>query len=283
MQMSEAQRTVGALPRRVWILWLQGIENAPLVVRRCQRTWSALNPTWEVVTLDSRCLQEWLDNETLECIKGLLPAQQSDMIRLELLARYGGVWADATTWCVAPLDSWLPDYMTSGFFAFHSLGNAFLLSSWFLASEPENLLAERLRWTLRSYWNGHRFHTGLLARCLVFALRVLLDRRISTTRYWFSPFVQDRLRLSPYFAFHHKFSQLVESDHLAADIWNRTSILTSDRPHFLQRCGLTNPLTTFAKNEIESPTSPIYKLTWKLPRGEVPAGSTLDYLMRVLA
>ena len=36
------------------------------------------------------------------------------MIRLELLAEHGGVWADATMLCLRPLDSWIAHALPEG-------------------------------------------------------------------------------------------------------------------------------------------------------------------------
>jgi hypothetical protein len=269
-----------AVPRRLWFLWLQGVDDAPAIVRRCLDTWRVHNPTWDIVTLDARQLPDWIDAEAFADIQRLRPAHRADAIRLELLAVHGGVWADATTWCVSPLDDWLPDCMASGFFAFHSVGRAFLLSNWFLASEPRNPLVERLRNALLSYWTDNSFPNGYPARALSFALARVLDRRMDTAQWWFSPLVQNGLRLTPYYAFHHKFAQLVATDRVVSEIWRKTTVVTSERAHFLQRCGLTAPLADWSKSEIDAPTSPVYKLTWKIPGGSVPSGSVLDYLFQ---
>merc|ERR1740123_1194005 len=64
------------------------------------------------------------------------PAAESDLLRLALLAFYGGVWADSTMLCRRPLDSWLPEAAASGFFAYAPEDNEQRLSvmSSFLAS-----------------------------------------------------------------------------------------------------------------------------------------------------
>jgi Capsular polysaccharide synthesis protein len=45
--------------------------------------------------------------------KGLQPEALSDCIRIELLRRYGGAWADVTTYCLKPLDDWLSGHYAS--------------------------------------------------------------------------------------------------------------------------------------------------------------------------
>ena len=31
---------------------------------------------------------------------------------------YGGFWVDATVYCIKPLNEWIHDYITNGFFAY---------------------------------------------------------------------------------------------------------------------------------------------------------------------
>lgn len=79
-------------------------------------------------------------------------ATQSDMIRLQLLCKYGGVWADSTTLCIRPLDAWLCDCCQSGFFAFSNPGKDREMSNWFIASEKNNSLIEKMRHKFSSFF-----------------------------------------------------------------------------------------------------------------------------------
>jgi mannosyltransferase OCH1-like enzyme len=49
--MSGDPSNVETVPRRLWFLWLQGVDNAPTIVRRCLETWTAHNPSWDIVAL----------------------------------------------------------------------------------------------------------------------------------------------------------------------------------------------------------------------------------------
>jgi mannosyltransferase OCH1-like enzyme len=44
--------TAAALPRVIWMLWLQGWHQAPELVRACAETWRRRNPGWTVRRLD---------------------------------------------------------------------------------------------------------------------------------------------------------------------------------------------------------------------------------------
>ncbi len=77
----------------------------------------------------------------------------ADILRLWLLARYGGVWVDANTVCSKPLDHWLPALMQSGFFAFAKPRPDRELATWFLASEPQGLIASKWLALAQRYWS----------------------------------------------------------------------------------------------------------------------------------
>jgi Capsular polysaccharide synthesis protein len=37
----------------IWMLWLQGWDNAPAIVRACLESWRGRNPGWRVEALDA--------------------------------------------------------------------------------------------------------------------------------------------------------------------------------------------------------------------------------------
>ncbi|CAE8645381.1 unnamed protein product [Polarella glacialis] len=77
----------------------------------CIASWRALNPNWEVRVLNPSTMYTWISKEDLpKTFDQLIVHHQSDAIRLALLAKYGGVWLDADTILLKPLDEVLgPD------------------------------------------------------------------------------------------------------------------------------------------------------------------------------
>ena len=136
------------------MLWLQGWDAAPDLVRACAETWRRLNPTWQVRLLDATSLVDVLPAAAFAHVAGKSLEHEafSDVVRLELLARYGGVWADATAYCLAPLDDWLVPRMTAGFFAFARPVPDRMLSSWLLAAVQGSGIVERWQQATRDYW-----------------------------------------------------------------------------------------------------------------------------------
>lgn len=150
-------------PRTIWMLWLQGWEDAPELVDACVRTWRRCNPDWELRLLAKDDLPALIgDDAAMRSIAGkqLPPEAFSDVVRLALLLRYGGVWADATTFCLRPLDDWLTPVLVSGFFAFTNFEPDRMIASWFLAAEPGNQLLEVWQAYVAAYWRRRaRRHT----------------------------------------------------------------------------------------------------------------------------
>jgi hypothetical protein len=139
------------IPRRIFVLWLQGEEKAPPLVQMCLLRWRKLNPTYELKVLNFADAEEILKDFPLDCRK-MRPQALSDVLRMKLLADQGGVWVDATVFPVRPLDSWLPEAASSGFFAFEGHLAPLDVDSWFLAASPCHIIP-RLWWQeIERYW-----------------------------------------------------------------------------------------------------------------------------------
>ncbi len=105
------------------MLWYQGWENAPELVKRCLCSWQHHNRGWTIRALDRETLSRWVDLSELSLpVENCNLAWLSNLVRINLLRTHGGVWADATAFCRRPLDEWLYDYLGSGFFAFERRG-----------------------------------------------------------------------------------------------------------------------------------------------------------------
>ena len=133
--------------KQLFIYWDQGFENSPKLVQKCLLTWKKHNPTWNIIELDNSNLSQYIDlkQELPENIS-ITQAALSDVIRICLLEKYGGLWIDATTYCAKPLDDWLPQYITSGFFAFNKnsqktiIGNLFVLLGYFYLHDSRQIM-----------------------------------------------------------------------------------------------------------------------------------------------
>lgn len=128
---------------KIWVCWWQGLEQAPEIVKRCVEsiTQNALNH--EVVVITENNYKDFVDfplwvEEKKK--KGIISrTHYSDLLRLEILGNYGGIWLDSTFFCTKPCIDDLfeypvwsikrPDYLhcsiACGQFANYSLGCTF--------------------------------------------------------------------------------------------------------------------------------------------------------------
>lgn len=149
------------IPKTIWIYWDRGEEEAPRLVKDCIASWRAHNSGWDIRVLDAETAAQITD---LPHDPSKLPVQSyADLLRLRLLRQRGGVWVDATTYCLAPLDNWLPVAAQRGFFAFTWTKNDTWftwpgirrsMTNWFLASEAEGTFISLWEEASFGYWEG---------------------------------------------------------------------------------------------------------------------------------
>ncbi len=125
---------------KIWMCWWQGIDNAPEIVKACIESVRRNAAGREVIVITDENLKDYVDipKWILDKVDAGIASRTnlSDLLRLSLLARYGGIWLDATFFCCHPLASDVysaplfsikrPDYLhgsiASGYFAGYSLG-----------------------------------------------------------------------------------------------------------------------------------------------------------------
>lgn len=93
------------MAEKVFTFW-EPKESVPGYVRLCMETWRNCLPGRETVVLDYETLGDWLTQEEQDAVvwKGMTFAMQSDCIRCAVLKKHGGIWLDADTVLVRPLD-----------------------------------------------------------------------------------------------------------------------------------------------------------------------------------
>jgi len=266
------------IPKKIWFLWIQGFSQAPSLVIKCYESWKKHNPDWEIIFLDKNNLKDYITISLSEEKFSLLSLNhQSNLIRLELLAQYGGVWADATSLCRVPLDSWLENYTESGLFVFIYKTNGYgWIFNWFIAAEKFNPIIVKMNQELISFYRDNEFyHHGKIETKRVQFLELFLNRKFKTTRFWSSWLVKKVFKVYPYFTFHFLFAKLINSDKELLRQYQKM------KPYYNigDKGGswLLSPLTAEIKDQIDSKIVPIYKLSWKSQN--CPPGSVLDYLL----
>jgi hypothetical protein len=141
--------------KTIWLLWLQGWDKAPWYIHKVKDSWVKHNPGWNVELVSA-------DTVNIKIPGGASPAAASDIIRLNLLARHGGVWADATMLCMRPLDTWVHDAIRpTGFWMYHGeVDGPDSPASWFIISKKNNYLITKWRDECNLYWKKNsKAHT----------------------------------------------------------------------------------------------------------------------------
>lgn len=141
-------------PFRVFVYWAQGFEQAPAIVRACKAETERLHLPGDVVFLDDSNLSDWVDlPDHVYRIRDASRAAFSDVLRVALLSRHGGVWMDATCMPTARMQDVMPPLIQdSGFFAFARKGvGSGMISSWFMAAKQGSYIATMHREALFLY------------------------------------------------------------------------------------------------------------------------------------
>lgn len=94
---------------KVWVCWLQGEENAPTLVKKCIASIRKNCIDREVIILTDKNIKDYVtlpDWIFTKYHSGLISKTHfSDIVRMNLLAQQGGLWADATIFMTRPLSN----------------------------------------------------------------------------------------------------------------------------------------------------------------------------------
>ena len=155
----------------IWFCWLQGLDNAPELVRVCYNSLRKHLTDREITLIDGnnwRVFVEMPDYIVRKWQKGRIPpANFSDLLRLELLIKYGGTWIDSTVLCTGTHHT--KEYLDADLFLFQytpqGTKTGISISNWFITSCTNNEVLMVLRDMLHAYWrdfnctlNYYMFH-----------------------------------------------------------------------------------------------------------------------------
>lgn len=154
-------------PKVIWWCWLQGIEYSPSIVHACYN--SLIKGEWfkengyKVNVIDA---ENWKDYVELPDYivkkwekKQIPPALFSDLLRLELLIKYGGTWIDSTVLCTGNVnDNHNDNFLNADLFLFQYTKQGSIpvsISNWFISAHSNNEVLIVLRDMLYAYWKDY--------------------------------------------------------------------------------------------------------------------------------
>jgi tetratricopeptide (TPR) repeat protein len=225
----------------IFIYWAQGFDAAPPLVRACRDALVANNPGERVHELTDETIGAYVDvPEGVRVALGDNKTHFSDLLRLLLLEKFGGVWVDSTCFVSEPLRPRLDEVLGKGsVFAFNYHGP--YISSWLLAARPGSYAMH--------LWRAAMFH------------------------WW-----EQRGELIDYFLLHHFFEMLYRLDPRFSAEWDEGVRLSSGPPHALQTAML-RPFDPVGFSSIRA-GSFAHKLRYKYRPDELSSESYLARLLR---
>ena len=164
---NSGKRRESAVSRIIWSAWLQGLDNAPEMVNVCLESHQKHLPGYEFRVLDMENYRQWVElPEWVEekYARGMIPAALfSDVLRVAVLKRYGGVWMDASVLCTGFGNQQLQKQWTEvensrfAVFRYYRKGDRYPsgLSNWFIAATPDNVVLTSVYDMLTAYWRDY--------------------------------------------------------------------------------------------------------------------------------
>ncbi|MCM1224687.1 MAG: capsular polysaccharide synthesis protein [Lachnospiraceae bacterium] len=134
------------VPRIIWVMWWQGLEQAPEVVKMCISQIRKQNKYCDIRIIDKYNYSKYV--AVPEIVMAAVQAgtlsltHLSDIMRVKLLLHHGGVWMDSTLFVTQPLAE---DVFRGSFYSIVEKGSSFIPSRgrwtvYFMSSPPNTLL-----------------------------------------------------------------------------------------------------------------------------------------------
>lgn len=145
---ADAPPCTDEIPKIIWAYWQPA--PAPAFILACIANWRRFAPDHEVRLLDRASIGHWLPE--LRTDFDALPAyRQADWLRIQLLARHGGIWMDASMLLSRDL-GWLhetrrrraADYVGFYIDRYTTQPDLPLVENWLMASVPSGRFAVAL-------------------------------------------------------------------------------------------------------------------------------------------
>lgn len=269
--------------------WHQGWDRAPNIIKQCVRTWQKHNPTWDIYLLDAKNVTNKIELlPILGKLQPPLPAL-SDVIRILLLKKYGGVWADTTVWCMRPLDNWIESASkTNGFFAYEKPAPDRPISNWFLAANKDSRILDLWHSAMQDVLaktQKHARYRRIVSHQVANGgiLHVILRKykRYIPIHYQFRFLLFPELnnpRIGEYFWSHYLFQELLDYNDEFRNLWSSGVKMGAEDPLFLRRFGLLNPPTDKTNSLIKNNLTNVFKLAHGIPLPKDISGTVLDSL-----
>lgn len=183
------------MDKNIFLLWLQGWDNARYLQKQVAESWEINNHGWKIHYIDINNINNYVDDieYLFDKNKQITYQAASDIIRLSLLKKYGGVWADASVLCMQSLDKWVFEAVEpGGIWMYHGHGGEMIkefgYASWFIISKKEDYIISKWKEACDYYWYNNNSANNLNLIDLLFK-RLLFDDEIFKNKWLKVPYI----------------------------------------------------------------------------------------------
>jgi len=143
--------TLREIPKIIWTFW--DSDNPPNFVSKSIDSWRKHSPDFKIIVVTPSNLKDYLPETDFSKFKHTNFIQRtSDFIRVHLVAKYGGIWSDASV-VATRSHNWIIDEQKSRgfeFFSYYRKDNQTLddyptIENWFFASIPNGNFVSKWR------------------------------------------------------------------------------------------------------------------------------------------
>lgn len=132
----------------IWSFW-EGPSSS--LNDECLQSWRKNGKGWEVRILNDAAFQKYVHDYNMvvpTTYDTLSATTKSDVVRLNVLYTFGGLWLDRTVLLNKPLDDWILPYERLSYFGFRLPLKRYVESWFILVPEPRNQYIKKWRDTL---------------------------------------------------------------------------------------------------------------------------------------
>lgn len=156
----EYSKNTNQFSNKVWWCWFQGEDQAPDLNKACLNSLRRNLPDREIIVITEDNYEKYI--EFPEYIKekykkGIISKTHfSDILRLNLLVKYGGTWIDSSVLCT----KYNKDVFDQNLFVYQNWktgDSSIVSSSWFITSEINNPILKDALALLNEYWKKHDY------------------------------------------------------------------------------------------------------------------------------
>lgn len=156
----EYNKNTNEFSNKVWWCWFQGEENAPDLNRACLNSLKKNLFDREIIVITDENYEQYIKLPQYikeKYHKGIITKTHfSDILRTNLLVKYGGTWIDSSVLCTS-YDRELFDKNLFVYQNWKTGDDSIVASSWFITSEVNNPILKDTLNLLNEYWKKHNY------------------------------------------------------------------------------------------------------------------------------